>query len=186
MFFNTWQDIARIVIIGILSYVALILLLRTAGKRTLSQMNAFDFAVSVAVGSTLSTVILNRDIAFAEGLTAFIVLIGLQMLMGWLAVRSDKFERALKADAQLLYYKGNYLRQAMRRSRISREDMYQTVRKQGESNMTNIQAVIMESDGSLSLIMNSGNEQGEKPAEETEVMKKVNGMQTHKQSNSEL
>ncbi len=182
MFFNTWQDIGRIVIISILSYVALILLLRRAGKRTLSQMNAFDFAASVAVGSTLSTVILDRDIALVEGLTAFIVLIGLQMLMGWLAIRSDVFGQILKADAQLLYYRGSYLHKEMKRARISREDIYRIVREQGRSEMNNIQAVIMESDGSLSVVMESGKEINWST---TEVMKDVNGVETHNQSKTE-
>lgn len=43
-------------VIGVLAYASLILLLRASGKRTLSKMNAFDFIVTVALGSTLASV----------------------------------------------------------------------------------------------------------------------------------
>lgn len=58
MVFSRWAGIVRVVIVGTLAYVALVLLLRVSGKRTLSTMNAFDLVVTVALGSTLATVIL--------------------------------------------------------------------------------------------------------------------------------
>ncbi|MGV3763956.1 MAG: hypothetical protein ACO1NT_15860 [Parapedobacter sp.] len=42
LLFNNWQDLLRIVIIGVLAYVIMIIILRISGKRTLSQMKEFD------------------------------------------------------------------------------------------------------------------------------------------------
>ena len=64
---------------------SLYLILRISGKRTLAKMNAFDFVVTVALGSTLATVFLSKDIALAEGLFAFALLAGLQRIVAWLA-----------------------------------------------------------------------------------------------------
>ena len=47
MFFNNWAGLGRVALISILAYMALILLLRVSGKRTLSKMNAFDLVVTV-------------------------------------------------------------------------------------------------------------------------------------------
>jgi uncharacterized membrane protein YcaP (DUF421 family) len=49
-----------------------------SGKRTLSKLDAFDLIVTVALGSTLATVLLSRDVALAEGIVAFALLVGLQ------------------------------------------------------------------------------------------------------------
>ena len=78
MVFSSWAGLLRVLIVGTLAYVALVLLLRVSGKRTLSKMNAFDLVVTVALGSTLATVILSKDVALTEGVTAFALLIGLQ------------------------------------------------------------------------------------------------------------
>lgn len=52
MFFDGWQGLARVLLVGALAYLTLVLLLRIAGKRTLSKMNAFDLVANVALGST--------------------------------------------------------------------------------------------------------------------------------------
>jgi uncharacterized membrane protein YcaP (DUF421 family) len=88
MVFDTWQDIVRLLVIGTASHFALVILLRISGKRTLSKMNAFDFVVTVALGSTLATVLLDRSISLIEGVAALTLLIALQFAITWLSVRS--------------------------------------------------------------------------------------------------
>ena len=70
MFLQTWSDLGRIILIAVLTYPALILVLRLSGKRTLAKMNAFDLVVTVALGSTLATILLSRDVSYLEGLLA--------------------------------------------------------------------------------------------------------------------
>lgn len=86
MFFNGWSHLIRTLVVGVLAYVALVLFLRISGKRTLSKLNAFDLVVTVALGSTLATILLNQDIAPAQGALAFLLLIGLQFIVAWLSV----------------------------------------------------------------------------------------------------
>ena len=79
MFFQGWTGLWLVV--GTLAYIALVLLLRISGKRTLAKFNAFDFVVTVALGSTLATILLNNSIALAEGILALALLIGLQYVI---------------------------------------------------------------------------------------------------------
>lgn len=74
--------------LGVLSYTALVVLLRTSGKRTLSKMDAFDFVVTIALGSTLASVMLSKNTSWAQGVVAFGLLITLQYAVTWLSVRS--------------------------------------------------------------------------------------------------
>ena len=53
MFFDDWNGLLRTVVVGILADIAIVVLLRITGKRTLSKMNAFDLIVTVALGSTM-------------------------------------------------------------------------------------------------------------------------------------
>ena len=68
--FDSWGALGRIILVGALAYFALVLILRASGKRTLSKLNAFDLVVTVALGSTLATVLLSKDVALAEGVVA--------------------------------------------------------------------------------------------------------------------
>jgi uncharacterized membrane protein YcaP (DUF421 family) len=67
MFFNGWESLGRTAVAGVVAYVSLIIILRFSGKRTLAKMNAFDLVVTVALGSTLATVVVSRDVVLAEG-----------------------------------------------------------------------------------------------------------------------
>ena len=83
MWFDSWSEILRVLIVGTVSYAALVGLLRVSGKRTLGQLNAFDFIITVALGSTLATILLSSDVAFFEGFAALALLAGLQFLIAW-------------------------------------------------------------------------------------------------------
>jgi uncharacterized membrane protein YcaP (DUF421 family) len=155
LYFNSWNDLERVFVLGIFGYVALILLLRASGKRTLSKLNAFDFIVTVALGSTFGSLILNKNVALADGILAFIVLIGGQCMISWLTVRSDTFKKLIKADPTLVFYKEEYLKDNMKHSRVVADEIQQAARNQGYPNMENVDAVVLETDGSLSIISQS-------------------------------
>ena len=154
MFEITWDSFIRIVTVGVLAYIGLLIFLRTSGKRTLTKLNAFDLVVTVALGSTLATILLNSQISLWEGLTAFAVLIGLQYLLTFTAVRLSWFNDLIKSEPRLLFLEGEFLKQAMRKERVKDIEIMQAVRNSGEGVLQNVKAVILETDGSMSVITN--------------------------------
>ncbi|AGF98608.1 hypothetical protein MmTuc01_3354 [Methanosarcina mazei Tuc01] len=157
-FFNTWSDIVRVLVLGIAGYIALIFFLRVSGKRTLSKLNAFDFVITVALGSTFGSFILSKDISLSEGLTGLAVLIWLQHMISWLTVRSDFIKGVIRGEPTLVYYNGEYLKDAMKRSRVVESEIEQSVRNEGHANLEDVGAVILETDGSFSIIGRSEKE----------------------------
>jgi uncharacterized membrane protein YcaP (DUF421 family) len=152
VFFNGWAGIARVLVVGTLAYASLVLLLRISGKRTLSKMNAFDLVVTVALGSTLATVILSRGVALAEGIAAFGLLIGLQFAITWLSVRSAAVSHLVKAEPTLLLYQGRFLPDQLRRTRVLEAEVVSAVRQMGVANLAEVEAVVLETDGSFAVV----------------------------------
>ena len=152
MLFDSWAGLGRVLIVGTLAYAALVLLLRISGKRTLTKLNAFDLIVTVALGSTLATVLLSSSVALAEGLVALALLILLQYLIAWLSVRSPTFQSLIKSEPSLLMHRGQYLYGAMKAERITREEILAAVRASGAADASRIAAVVLETDGTLSVI----------------------------------
>jgi len=158
MFFDSWFDLFRVIVVGSLAYAALVAFLRATGKRTLSKLNAFDLVVTVALGSTLATVLLNADVSLSEGVLAFALLIGLQYGITWLSVRSERFQGMIKAEPTLLLYRGRYLRDAMRRQRVTTEEILSVLRTEGVTRVEDAGAVVLETDGSISVLSDLGAE----------------------------
>ena len=105
MFFDGWFDLLRILVVGVLAYAGLILILRVTGKRTLAKMNAFDFVVTVALGSTLASAVLSSDVSLSEALLAFATLCGLQFVIAFTSVRSSRVRSLVKSEPALLAWR---------------------------------------------------------------------------------
>lgn len=152
MFFDSWAGLGRVLIVSVLAYAALVAVLRVSGKRTLSKMNAFDLVVTVALGSTLATILLSAEVALAEGVLALALLVGLQLGITWLSVRSPAVDRLVKSEPELLVHRGVFLHQAMRRARVVEAEIRAAVRQQGIGALEEVDAVVLETDGSFSVI----------------------------------
>ena len=155
MFFNGWDNVARVFVVGVLSYTALVGILRISGKRTLSKMNAFDMIVTVAIGSTLATVLLSKDVSLAEGVTSFLTLVGLQYLISWLSVHSERVRNIMTAQPRLLFFRGNFLEPAMRSERITHDEIVAAIRLEGMAEIEQAEAVVLEADGTLTALKRS-------------------------------
>ena len=152
MFFDDVQGLVRVLIIGVLGYVALVFWLRVSGKRTLSKWNVFDFVVTIALGSILASVIISKSVALLEGILAFVVLIGLQYLITWLSVRSSKFAALVKAEPTLLLSDGEYCTAALKSQRVTKSEIRAAIRGAGILAIEDVAAVVLETDGSFSVM----------------------------------
>lgn len=151
-FFDGWTALARTFVIGTASYVLLIVVLRTSGKRTLSKFNAFDFVVTVAMGSALATMLLSKDTAVAQGAVAFVTLVGLQFVVAWLSSRSPRVDDLVKSMPRLLLYEGRVLHDALRAERVTEEEIETAVRQAGIARLEDAHAVVLESSGNMTCI----------------------------------
>lgn len=155
MWFDSWADILRVLIVGAVSYATLVGALRLSGKRTLSQLNAFDFIVTVALGSTLATILLSSDVAYAEGLTALALLAGLQFVVAWVSARWPGARSAITAKPTALVINGRLQYEELHRNRLSESEVMQAVRGAGSGDISSIAAVVLETNGKLSVIPTS-------------------------------
>ncbi|MFT2011368.1 DUF421 domain-containing protein [Pontibacter sp. 13R65] len=155
IFFDNWESIVRTIILTVLGYVSMIILLRISGKRTLSKMNAFDFIITIALGSSLATLSLSKDVTLADGVTNFAVFILLQFLLTWLSVRIKKVKTIITSSPTLIFYKGEFLYHTMQEQRVTKEEVYSAGRHQGLANLDSVDMVILETTGDLTIIDNS-------------------------------
>jgi uncharacterized membrane protein YcaP (DUF421 family) len=157
LLFKDWNSLWHIAVCAIISYLALFLFIRISGKRTLAKLNAFDFVVTVTLGSTLSSMILAK-VTIAEGSVALLVIIGLQYLLAWLAKSSSIMEKVINSSPTLLYYKGKFLKDAMRKEVITEAEIYAQVREYRIYRMEDVMAVVMELDGKITVVKKSHGE----------------------------
>ncbi len=153
MFFSDWETIIRALTVTFLGYAALIIIIRISGKRTLAKMNAFDFIVTVALGSCLASIALDKNIALAEGITVYATLIGLQFIITFLSVRIHDVQKFVSGQPILLLYNGKTLDGIMKKERITIDEIYLAARSNGAVTLDEIEVVVLETTGDLTVIL---------------------------------
>ena len=151
-FFDSWTVLLRTLVTGVLAYLSLILFLRVSGKRILSKMNAFDLVVTVSLGSTLATIMLNKDVALAQGALALALLIGLQFAITWSSIRVRWLRQLVTGEPALLLLRGQFLPRALRHERVTEDEVRAAVRSAGLTALEEVEAVVLETDGSFSVV----------------------------------
>lgn len=152
IFFDGWGKLGRSMILAVLAYATLVFLLRLSGKRTLSKMNVFDFVFVVALGSTLASTILSANTTLADGITAFVSLMMLQIVLSYLCVSSEKIDRIVNGEPTLVMYKGKFLSDAMKSERVTKDELRAAIRNQGLASQSEVDSIVLETDGTFSVV----------------------------------
>jgi uncharacterized membrane protein YcaP (DUF421 family) len=115
-------------------------------------MNAFDFIVTVAIGSVFGRALTAKTVALAEAVVAFALLVTLQYLVTWIQIRWSLFGRAVTNPPVLLYFRGEFIEETMRRERVRKPEVQSAVRKKKFGSLDEIEAIVLESSGEFSVI----------------------------------
>ena len=160
MFLDESLPLMRTLIMGILAFILVIFVLRVSGKRTLSKMNSFDFIVTIALGSILANIMTSTSLPLVNGILAFALLVFLQYLVTWLSVRSKTFLSLIKSQPKMLYYDGQFDELQLKKERMSYAEIMQAVREEGIGSLDDVAVVVLETDGTLSIIESPINGKG--------------------------
>ena len=151
LFFSDGKHLLKVTIATVISYLTLLFIIRIMGKRTLAKLTAFDFVVTVTLGSTLSSMLLNK-VPLLDGTVAVLLIISLLYLVAYLVQRSEKFEKLINHSPTLLYYNGQFMKKAMKKERITEEEIRAEIRSYRLEQLSEVRAVVMEINGTFSVI----------------------------------
>ncbi|MFH5804504.1 DUF421 domain-containing protein [Alienimonas sp. DA493] len=145
-------DVWKVVALSALAFLIVALLFRLAGTRAAGQMNNFDWIVTVAQGAIVGSVALGANTSLLEGAAAVVTLLGLQYGMNWLAARHDGFRKAVFSHPALLYHRGEFLHDALKRQRVTEGEVRGAVRSAGMGSWAEVGAVVLEPGGTFSVL----------------------------------
>lgn len=155
LFFDHIEKLGRIAATATMVYVTLILLTKASGKRSTSQLNNFDWVMTVMIGSLGASIILLREIPFIEGAASLVTLYVLQFLVTKYSSISQPFASLLLSEPRVVFYQGQYLPEAMRDERLTQQELESAMRSAGIHNLDDVEAIVFESDATLAVISKS-------------------------------
>jgi uncharacterized membrane protein YcaP (DUF421 family) len=152
VFFSGWDPLLRTAISTTSAFVILIVLLRLAGPRVLAKWYAFDLVITVALGSSFANNVLSKDTTVAQAAVGFVLLVGLQFVISWIVLHWSAARLVVNSRPRAMLLDGDFQNESMRSQRVSEADIRAAVRQHGFSSLEDIGAVILEADGTFSVI----------------------------------
>jgi uncharacterized membrane protein YcaP (DUF421 family) len=138
---------------AVVIYVFLLLLLRLTGKRSLGQMNTFDFVLLLIVAEATQQGLLGNDFSVTNTFLVILTLIGIDTGLSLLERRFQAVDKLVNGVPLVIVQDGEPLEDRMRKSRVTEDDVLQMARKQqGVERMDQIKYAVLERSGGISVI----------------------------------
>lgn len=159
MFFPAEPELdlfVRALLLGPLTLLWVTFLVRVAGLRSFSKMTAFDFVSTVATGSLLANAATaSKWSDFLQSCVAISAILGVQCLLARLRRKSATARNWLENEPLLLMRDGEFLRGAMKKSRVAESDVWAKLREANVSDPSEVRAVVLETTGDISVLHGS-------------------------------
>lgn len=131
-------------------YIALIVLLRFAGKRLAGQTTTFDLIVLITLGVVLQTTALDKGTpnAFVFVTTVF----AMHKLVALWCAKSDTVRHLVRGKPRVLVREGTVVEGALTREGISEEELLAGLRKLGHDGPSRVKVATLEETGHISAV----------------------------------
>ena len=134
-------------------YFGLLVIFRGSGKRSLATVTAFDFVLLLILGEATQQALIGEDFSLTTGLLLIVSLVGIDMTLSFLKVKSRRLDRLMEGRPVLIVVNGEALADRMREERVDVEDVLSAAReKQGLERLDQIKYAVLERSGGISVI----------------------------------
>lgn len=132
-------------------YLVLIAVVRLMGKRQIGEMEPAEFVVTMLVANLAAIPMQDGGIPLFSGLVPILTVLGLELVLSWATLRSQRFRRILCGKPVILIENGRILQHQLRQTRITLDELMGHLRQKDVLNPQQVQYAILETNGTLSV-----------------------------------
>ena len=136
---------------SVILYSILILVIRLMGKRQVGQMEPTEFVVTMLVADLASIPMQDGGIPLLTGIIPILTVLGMELVLSTLALRSVKLRRFLCGKPVILIENGRILQSNLRRTRVTLDELIGHLRQKDVLDLQSVQFAILETNGNLSV-----------------------------------
>jgi uncharacterized membrane protein YcaP (DUF421 family) len=148
-----WEFVLRAVVV----YVAILVMVRMAGKRTVGQFTPFDMILLVLLGTAVQNSLIGEDVSLLGGLLLAATLMTLNYAVGWISARSPRADRLIEGVPVVLAQNGHRFDGVLRQQLVSPADFDVAMRQSGCEDIAEVRLALLETSGQITIITFDGN-----------------------------
>jgi uncharacterized membrane protein YcaP (DUF421 family) len=134
-------------------YLVLMILFKIAGRRSLADLNTFDFVLLLIIGEATQQALLGDDFSITNSVLIIATLIAIDVGFSQVKQRSKRIALLLDGGPTVIVENGEPLHRRMKKARVTEADIMEAARSnQGIARMSDIRYAIIERNGTISII----------------------------------
>jgi uncharacterized membrane protein YcaP (DUF421 family) len=142
---------------------------RVVGRSTIGELSTFQLVLFITMGDMVQQAVTQQDYSVTAGVLAVSVLAVLTIGLSWANARWPRLRSITHGVPVVVMQDGRLIDRAMRRERLSLDDLQAAARQQGFERLSAIRLAVLEANGSLSFFAADSSEEEssgapEKPA----------------------
>ncbi len=141
----------------IIMYVFVVFILRIMGKRQIGELEASELVVTIIISEIAALPITNIGVPLSGCILAILILLIMEIFLSQAAYKSVSVRTVLYGKPSTLFKKGRINQSEMEKQRFNVADLMEEIRNSGAISLNQIDYVIMETNGKVSVILNAEN-----------------------------
>lgn len=137
----------------ILLYGLLIVGLRLTGKRQIGQLEPIEFVLMMLLSDLASVPMQDFGLPLVQGVIPIITLLAVSTLLSGISMVSIRFRSLACGEPTLIIRDGVFQQSAMRRSRLTLDEVLEELRGQGIASLADVKYAVLETSGQLSVLL---------------------------------
>lgn len=150
-----WGETGEIILRSVISMIALFLLAKIIGPRQIGQLTFYDYILGITAGSVAGAFAIDTALPLWGGLFSLAVFGGASVAMSEAASKSIFCRRLFTGTPEILFYKGNFLEDNLRKNKLDINDVTGLCRSKGYFDLNDLEYIILETNGVLSFLPRS-------------------------------
>ncbi|RJF72489.1 DUF421 domain-containing protein [Deinococcus cavernae] len=134
-------------------FLWLLFLLRVTGKRGLAQLSPLELAIVIGLGSAAGDPMFYPEVPLLHAMLVLALVVGLQRLLAHFVIHNETIETFVEGTPVELVRDGVILHRGLERAKLSREDLFESLRAEHVRQLGQVQRAYFEQDGHLSVFL---------------------------------
>ena len=146
------MDFFRVFITAPISLTVLFLLAKLMGNKQMSELNMFDYINGITIGSIAAELATGEFTDIYDGVMAMVIYSLIAIMLTFLSQKSLLLRRFITGKSIIIYDNGKFYNKNLSTAKIDINEILVMCRSKGYFNFDEIQTVILESNGQLSIL----------------------------------
>lgn len=134
-------------------YLLLIVGLRLTGKRQIGELEPIELVLTMLLSDLASVPMQDFGIPLVNGVIPIVTLLAMSMLLSCVSLRNVRFRTLICGKPAIIIRNGKLQQDAMRHNRLTLDELFEELRTQGVTDISDVKYAILETGGQLSVLL---------------------------------